>query len=157
MRKLKIYLDTSIISFVFADDAPEKQSITIEFFDKFIDKYDVYISRFVIAEIENTVNEKLKTKLLSVINKFDIKIIDIPQKDEDKIYKMAKKYIKEKIIPEKKIEDAIHISICVFYGFDVLLSWNFRHLANINKQILINAVNFKEGYLKEIFYLIQWR
>jgi len=31
MKKLKIYLDTSVINFLFADDSPEKQEITIEF------------------------------------------------------------------------------------------------------------------------------
>ena len=33
MKKLKIYLDTSVINFLFADDSPEKQDITIEFFE----------------------------------------------------------------------------------------------------------------------------
>ena len=39
MKKLKIYLDTSIISFLYADDAPEKQSITVEFFKKYLSVY----------------------------------------------------------------------------------------------------------------------
>ena len=54
MKKLKIYLDTPIISFVFADDAPEKQSITNEFFEKYLSAYDVSVSSVVLAEIENT-------------------------------------------------------------------------------------------------------
>ena len=29
MKKLRIYLDTSVISFLFADDAPEKRDITL--------------------------------------------------------------------------------------------------------------------------------
>jgi len=33
MRKLKLYLDTSVWNFFFADDAPEKRDITKEFFD----------------------------------------------------------------------------------------------------------------------------
>ncbi|HPZ10241.1 MAG TPA: hypothetical protein PL110_19280 [Candidatus Eremiobacteraeota bacterium] len=33
MRKLKLYLDTSVINFLFADDAPEKQRVTQEFFE----------------------------------------------------------------------------------------------------------------------------
>ena len=32
---------------------------------------------------------------------------------------------------------------------DILLSWNFRHLANINKEIKIHAINLLEGYTKE--------
>ena len=32
MKKLRIYLDTSVINFLFADDAPEKRDATVEFF-----------------------------------------------------------------------------------------------------------------------------
>ncbi len=32
MRKLKIYLDTSVINFLFADDVPEFKKITEDFF-----------------------------------------------------------------------------------------------------------------------------
>ncbi|MFH1004843.1 MAG: hypothetical protein V1781_05045 [Bacteroidota bacterium] len=50
--KLKIYLDTSVPNFLFADDAPEKKDITIDFFENFIGKgkYHAFISEFVIAE-----------------------------------------------------------------------------------------------------------
>ena len=29
---------------------------------------------------------------------------------------------------------------------DILISWNFKHLANIQKQIAVRVVNEKEGY-----------
>jgi len=32
MIKSTIYLDTSVINFLFADDAPEKKEITMDFF-----------------------------------------------------------------------------------------------------------------------------
>ena len=38
MKKTGIYLDTSIINFIFADDSPEKQEITKEFFENYIKK-----------------------------------------------------------------------------------------------------------------------
>ena len=34
-----------------------------------------------------------------------------------------------------------------------MLSWNFRHLANIQKQMKINALNRIEGYTKDLFML----
>ena len=33
MKKLKIYLDTSVINFLFADDVPEFRKITEDFFE----------------------------------------------------------------------------------------------------------------------------
>ncbi|NLO18933.1 MAG: type II toxin-antitoxin system VapC family toxin [Ignavibacteria bacterium] len=61
-RKLKIYLDTSVINFLFADDAPEKKEITIDFFENYLSDYDVYISSIVLAEIDRTTDvEKNKS------------------------------------------------------------------------------------------------
>ena len=42
--------------------------------------------------------------------------------------------------------DAMHVSIAVIYELDVLVSWNFTHLANINRERKIAVVNQSEGY-----------
>ena len=153
MKKLKTYLDTSIISFLYADDSPEKQEITKEFFSRYLQKYNVFISPLVLTEIENTRNIELKRKLKHVVEKFDLEILDIAGSDEDGLFNLARKYVKKGIIPAGKFDDAMHIAICVYYGFDILLSWNFRHLANINKQMAVNAFNRGQGYEKELFLL----
>lgn len=36
MKKLKVYIDTSIISFLFAEDAPEYMRITRDFFENYL-------------------------------------------------------------------------------------------------------------------------
>ena len=59
---------------------------------------------------------------------------------------------KSKVLP-RKFDDAVHVAVCVYYEFDILLSWNFRHLAKITKQIQINTFNRKNGYLKDLFLL----
>ena len=51
MRKLKIYLDTSVINFLLADDALEYKTVTEEFFNNYLDKYEVFISEIVYVEI----------------------------------------------------------------------------------------------------------
>lgn len=149
MKKLQIYLDTSIINFVFADDAPEKRDITKEFFKKYVAKniFDVYISPLVIDEINKTKDKKKKTDLLGIIRKYNLKIVNI-QEIVDNIQSLAQKYITEGVIPEKKIEDALHIAICTILEIDILLSWNYKHLANINKETKINSVNLLEGFSK---------
>jgi hypothetical protein len=65
---------------------------------------------------------------------------------------LADLYISAGIIPSKKRQDALHIAICTVFEFDVLLSWNFRHLANFQKQVQINALNETSGYLKNYIY-----
>jgi hypothetical protein len=41
-------------------------------------------------------------------------------------------------------------AIATVYEFDILLSWNFRHLASINKNVKINGVNRRMNYWKEL-------
>lgn len=150
MRKYKIYLDTSIVNFIYAEDSPDYQKITIDFFDNYLYDYDVYISDIVIIEIEKTQNEDHKKKLYEIIDKYNLEIYnDITEEIND----LAEMYIKENIIPENKKEDALHVAFSTIYEFDVLLSWNFRHLANLKKQIIINALNKMEGFTKELLLL----
>jgi predicted nucleic acid-binding protein len=153
LKKLKVYLDTSVLSFVYADDAPEKQALTIEFFEKSLEDYDVFISEIVLAEIENATDPLLRRKIRKVADKYSIKVLEIFEEARDEIFVLAGKYVKEGVIPEKKFDDAVHIAICVYFDFDILLSWNFKHLANINKQIKVNAINKKLGYQKELYLL----
>ena len=42
MKKLKIYIDTSVWNFIYADDAPEKKEITLSFFNT-ISLFDIFI------------------------------------------------------------------------------------------------------------------
>jgi len=150
MRKLKIYLDTSIINFLFADDAPEYMYSTKDFFDNYLHDYHVYISEIVHVEIKKTKDKKRKNLLESAIQDYQIEVYDTLN---DEIEALAGKYVKEGIIPEKKYDDALHIAFATYYEFDILLSWNFKHLANIKKQMEVNSINEREGYSKKLYLL----
>lgn len=144
VKKLKIYLDTSVINFLFADDVPEFRKVTEDFFENYVKKgkYHVYVSDVVIAEIEKTKHENKKKHLLEVIEKYSLRILTLNETSHE----LAKVYLREKLIPPKKIEDAQHIAIATYNQMDILLSWNFKHLSNIQKQIGVKIINEKEGY-----------
>ena len=147
MRKLKVYLDTSVINFLYADDAADYMKITKDFFNAYLDSYEVYISEIVLLEIERT-NDLTKKKLLhSAIEHYGLEIYG---EVNDVIQDLAEKYIRQSLIPQKKYDDAMHVAFSTYYEFDVLLSWNFKHLANIMKQTKINAFNESEGYSKRL-------
>ncbi|MBN2444436.1 MAG: type II toxin-antitoxin system VapC family toxin [Spirochaetales bacterium] len=144
MKKLRLYLDTSAINFIFADDAPEKKAITIDFFNNYIkqNKFEVFISDVVIEEIEKTRDENHKESLLSIISEYKLLIFTI----NAEALELADKYVEKGIIPPKKVDDARHLAIATINECDVLVSWNFKHLANINKEKQVLAVNIQEGY-----------
>jgi len=147
MKKLKIYLDTSVINFIYANDAPVQMEITLEFFEMYVrqNRYYSYISPIVIDEINKTSDNEQRNRLRTVLDEFPIKLLNLDD-DLEEIRRMAQIYIEEGIIPVRKIDDALHLAICSVKEMDVLLSWNYKHLANINREMRIMAANLKEGY-----------
>ena len=151
MKKLRIYLDTSIINFIFADDAPDKRDRTLEFFEKFVKAgiYDVYISSVVITEIEETPDVEQRERLLKAITASNLRMLDNRQMQEE-ISLLVEAYFKSGVVPRIKVEDAFHIATATVHEFDILLSWNFRHMSNVHRELRVNAVNAQMGYNKPL-------
>ncbi|MEW6103521.1 MAG: type II toxin-antitoxin system VapC family toxin [bacterium] len=146
MRKLRLYLDTSVWNFYYADDVPEKMEITKQFFENLKSgKYQIYSSGVVVREIEDA-DEKTVSELVALMKEY----IPIMLEINDEIDELADIYIAEGVISEKKRDDALHIAIATVNEMDALVSWNYRHLANLNKKEKVHAVNIMQGYLKEL-------
>jgi len=144
MRNLRIYLDTSVISFVFADDAPHYQQATLAFFSNARSVHELFVSDVVLGELRRTPDPEQRACLLSVISRYEIEIL--PNDELDQIRSLALVYVGKGIIPQQKVEDALHVAYATVNGMDVLLSWNFQHLANVSKEARLLAANLEEGY-----------
>ena len=59
---------------------------------------------------------------------------------------MADIYLARGVLPARKREDALHVAHATVRGLDILLSWNFKHLANVRREGLIAAIDQEEGY-----------
>ena len=62
------------------------------------------------------------------------------------VIELAKYYIEEKIVTPKSFNDTLHIALATVYKIGILSSWNFKHIVNLDKIRLYNAVNLKHGY-----------
>lgn len=144
MKKLRIYLDTSVINFLFADDAPDFRQVTEEFFALYAGQYELFVSQIVTLEIDRTPDAALRERLLNVIRRYAIAIL--PDDQGEQIRKLAVAYVKNGVVPSAKMEDALHVAYATVCQIDILLSWNFKHLANINKEAKILAINREKGY-----------
>ncbi len=138
-RKIKIYLDTSVISAKFDDRNPDRKELTENFF-VIIGQYDPYISRITIAEIENTPDDALKSKMKESVKGFNVLEIS------DAIENLAQQYVKDEAIPKKYQEDAYHIAFAVINEVDYLLSWNFKHVVKQKTRAIVNMVNTINRY-----------
>ncbi|ODS43081.1 MAG: hypothetical protein MSIBF_02200 [Candidatus Altiarchaeales archaeon IMC4] len=145
MRKLRLYLETSVWNFVFADDSPEKMEITKQFFDEIErGRYDIYISEIVLDEIADA-NSETKERLMTLIGKYTPTELE----NTKEVKSLSKKYIAAGIIPEKFKGDAMHIAFAVINNVNAIVSWNLKHIVKLKTRIKTNSINLAEGY-KEI-------
>ncbi|MGA1794654.1 MAG: type II toxin-antitoxin system VapC family toxin [bacterium] len=145
MKKLKLYLDTSIFNFALADDVPYEKGITLRLFDEIISgKYEAFISELVILEI-NRAPQEIRIKLSDLIKRIVPEELAI---DEDS-QNLAKRYINQGIIPTRYENDALHIAVASVNDLDVLVSWNFKHIVKVKTKKEVTGVNALMGY-KEI-------
>jgi len=146
LKKLKIYLDTSLISHLEANDTPDKMASTLELWKEIKqNKYDVYISDMVVSELFDCQEPKRSTMFRYLA---EIDYTELVLSDETK--ELADKYINEGIIPMKNKEDAMHIAVASINVCDIIVSWNFKHMVKFKTIRGVNAMNKYMGYSNEI-------
>ena len=91
-------------------------------------------------------DDNKKRSLLNIIAEYSPTRLVI----DEEVAELAQKYISEGVFPVSKIEDAIHAAVATVFEVDALISWNLKHLANLKKMELINAINMKAGYFKRL-------
>ena len=64
----------------------------------------------------------------------------------DKGEELARAYLAQNVVPSAFIDDARHVAECSIARLDYLVSWNFKHLANVRRESGFNAVNILQGY-----------
>lgn len=141
-EKLKVYLDTSALSYLQQDDSPEKTRITLALWEMFkTDKYDVCMSQV-------TFDEALKCKepKLSFLREKikEIKYTNFQLTSE--VAKLSKEIISKGILTEKSTEDCLHIAVAIMNECDLIISWNFKHLVNIKTIRGVRAITNIKGY-----------
>ncbi|MCL1806840.1 MAG: hypothetical protein FWG31_03970 [Oscillospiraceae bacterium] len=142
MRVQKIYLETTVFNFCFADDAPDKKLDTLRLFEEIAQgKYEPYTSAVVIREIEQDATSK-RDKMLDLVEHFNIAVL--PADEETR--RLAAIYVAEKIIPEKYAADALHIASTTINDLDFIVSYNFQHIVKMKTITMTESVNLRERY-----------
>jgi hypothetical protein len=59
---------------------------------------------------------------------------------------LANIYITEKVVGKTSLEDCRHIALATIHKVDVLASWNFKHIVNLERIKGYNSVNLRYGY-----------
>jgi hypothetical protein len=146
MRKLSIYVETSVRSHAFAEDAPESKKETDIFFaDARQGKYDLFVSDVVMGEFERASDESAE-RLRKLVAEIGPTYLEL----DDDAFALAQQYLFHGAVPPAKVEDARHVAVAVTNDLDVLVSWNYRHLVNVRRRALFQQISMVNGYYKPL-------
>jgi predicted nucleic acid-binding protein len=142
MRVPKIYLETTIFNFPFADDAPQYRDDTRRLFAEIkAGRFRPYTSEYVIRELE-AATDTLREDRLRLINEYAIEVM--PASEETRSLAMA--YIEAGIIPQAYGTDGFHIAAATTGALDFIVSLNFRHIVKRKTIEETELINYREGY-----------
>lgn len=145
MKKLKIYLDTSVISHLDAKDTPDKMADTLELWEEIRNRmYETCVSDVTIEEIEKASDIK-KATLYNFLGQIPFERIA----ESEESLTLTDQYIRFGILSTKSRDDCRHIAVATLFECDFIVSWNFKHFVNIKTIDKVCAVNRLLGY-KEI-------
>ena len=138
MKQLRIYLDTSVIGGCFDRE-----------FEIFSSKLLAEInSGKMIGVFSDVTADELANApdfIQDNFAKIQMKYIEKVVTNQEMI-SLADTYLSHKIVTANYKEDALHIAIATVSRVDVLVSWNFKHIVNLDRIHKFNAINLLEGY-----------
>ena len=134
----RIYMDTSVVGGHFDNEFSED---TMHFFNGVKKgKYIIIISDLLEAEL---------LRAPSFVKEF---LDTIPNKQKERIrltqeaIELADQYIGAKVVGKTSRADCQHIAMATISRADVLVSWNFKHIVNLDRIRGYNGINYQLGY-----------
>jgi predicted nucleic acid-binding protein len=136
--KLRVYVDTSVVGGYFDEEFSDD---TIPFFER-IERGEITVILSSMLEAELSRAPKFVRELLESINESSIERIDITEEAR----KLADSYIEAKVVGKTSKADCQHIAMATIVKADVLVSWNFKHIVNLDRIRGYNGINYQKGY-----------
>ncbi len=142
-NKTKVYLDTSVISYLEQYDAPEQMRITCAVWEDFKKgMYEIYVSNVVIKELNNCRDEVKRKSLLKHLSEIKYTFVEV----NEETMEFAERIIDFGILKKRSYDDCQHIAAAVMSNCDYIISWNFKHIVNIGTIKGIKVLTTMEGY-----------
>ena len=138
MKKQRIYLDTSVFGGYFDDEFKE---FTEPLFERIKNgEFKIVFSTMLETELEFA-PEKVRD-LVRKIENDDTEFVE----ETDDAVELANEYITENVVGKTSYPDCLHIALATINQADLLISWNFKHIVNIERIRGYNSINIKNGY-----------
>jgi predicted nucleic acid-binding protein len=138
VKKLRVYLDTSVIGGCFDPEFEVWSNALVADFEA--QRFQPAVSELVAAEVE-VAPANVRTKFDELL-KLGAELLRIDRE----ALELAGEYSRHGILPPKFRNDLLHIAVATVADVDVLVSWNFKHIVRLEKIRLYSAVNLEAGY-----------
>lgn len=137
--KKNLYLETSVIGAYLDNDEPFRRDLTIRWWEHELRDYTPYVSPLVVRELERS-EEPRRSAYLNLIR-------DVPQYEiSEEAAILAEGYVSRGIFHRKYIADALHVAIASVNKADLLVTWDFGHIASFHRQSRVQLVNTIGGF-----------
>ena len=136
--KQKIYIDTSVFGGYFDEEFEEH---TIPLFERLkSEEFVLLFSTVTQNELTNAPeNVRELVKSLKITNTEFLETTN-------EAVELAGEYITEKVVGQTSFADCLHIALATINKADFLISWNFKHIVNVQRIAGYNSINIKNGY-----------
>ena len=132
----RVYIDTSVFGGYFDSEFDEP---TKNFF-RILNEQNVTV---LVSEILELEIYKAPDHIVELFESL-VNIERVELTDEAK--ELAELYISENVVGRTSMADCQHIALATINKADVLASWNFKHIVNLERIRGYNSINFREGY-----------
>ena len=134
----RIYIDTSVVGGYF--DKKFKEA-TIALFERLKNGEII----FVVSDLLDLELINAPKKVRELLYNYSADKFERVDLTEEAI-KLSDTYVAEKVVGKTSLEDCRHIALATINKVDVLASWNFRHIVNLDRIKGYNSVNLRLGY-----------
>lgn len=84
-------------------------------------------------------------KIIKLITGLKIEFTEFIE-ENDEVVDLATEYFAEKVIGQTSYADSLHIALATINRANLLVSWNFKHIVNIERIRGYNSIDIKNGY-----------
>lgn len=144
MAQKTVYIETSVVSYLTARPttnllAAAWQKITIDWWEEQKSRFDLYTSEITLQEAGRG-DQEAGRRRLAVLSEVPV----LPTTEV--VGALASALLRAGALPNKALNDALHIAHAAAHGIDYLLTWNYKHLDNaITKPTMRDTCN-RLGY-----------
>jgi len=134
----RIYIDTSVVGGYFDSEFEEA---TVPLFER-LERNEI---TFVVSKLLDVELMNAPQKVRELLHRYSAEKFERVEMTDEAI-ELADRYIEEKVVGKTSVEDCRHIALATINKVDVLASWNFKHIVNLQRIKGYNSVNMKLGY-----------